>query len=129
MTNQITVPFQVTTWEASEYDAQDDPVKLSRTLVRKQLDAPMAGTSEGQLLMCAGPDGAAYTIVDRFVVDIDGKKGSFVALHGGFTDEMKASGRIVPGSGTGELKGISGILEFKSDESGKCIILDYSLPE
>jgi hypothetical protein len=127
MKKQIIVPFQVTTWETTEYDAQDEPLKLSQVLVRKTLEPPMTGTSEGQLLMCAGPDGAGYTIVDRFAVEIDGKKGTFVALHGGITDEMKAAGRIVPGSGTGELAGISGELEFKSDESGKRIILDYTL--
>lgn len=129
MANRIIVTFRVTTWESTEYDTQDDPLKLSRTLVRKALDEPMTGTSEGQLLMCAGPDGAAYAIMDRFDVELDGRKGSFVALHGGFTDEMKAVGRIVPGSGTGELTGISGDIEFKSDEEGKRIILDYSFPD
>lgn len=128
MKRQITVAFQVSAWDADEYDTQDEPVKLSRFFVRKNLEAPMAGTSEGQLLMCAGPDGAGYTIVDRFEVEIEGRKGSFVAIHGGHMDEMKASGRIVAGSGTGGLNGIAGELEFKSDEEGKRIILDYSLP-
>lgn len=39
---------------------------------------------------------------------------------------MKAAGGIVPGSGKDELEGIGGTLEFKSDEDGKAIILEYS---
>lgn len=57
------------------------------------------------------------------------KMKKLVAIHGGMTDEMKAVGKIVPGSGTDELKGIGGTLEFKSDENGKTIILDYLLED
>jgi hypothetical protein len=70
-----------------------------------------------------------YTIMDRFFVEIEGRTGSFVAIHGATTDETRALGKIVPGSGTDALNGISGTLEFKSDESGKRIILDYLLSD
>ena len=76
--------------------------------------------------MCASSDGAAgYTVLDRFFVEIEGRKGSFVVIHGATTDKMKAVGRIVPGSGTDDLQGILGTLEFKYDE-GKRIILDFT---
>ena len=131
MNRQITVPFEVTGWDAKDFDDTTESPKLSRVKVKKRFDAgEMKGESSGELLMCASPDGAAgYTILDCFFVEIDGKKGSFVAIHGGMTDEMKATGRIVPGSGTGELKGIGGTLRFESDTSGKTIILDYSFAE
>ncbi len=45
------------------------------------------------------------------------------------TDEMKTSGRIVPGSGLDKLKGIAETLEVESDENGKTVIFDYSLVE
>ncbi len=131
MNKQITIPFQVTTWDAKPYDETTATPTLSRILVKKTFDGDaVKGESTGELLMCASTDGAAgYTIMDRFFVEIEGRKGSFVAVHGGMTDEMKASGKIVPGSGTEDLKGISGTLEFKSDETGKRIILDYSLED
>lgn len=131
MSKQITIPFQVTTWDAKPYDETTENPTLSRILVKKALDgAECKGESTGELLMCASSDGAAgYTIMDRFHVEIEGRKGSFVAVHGGMTDEMRAHGKIVPGSGTDDLKGISGTLEFKSDENGKRIILDYSLED
>jgi Protein of unknown function (DUF3224) len=128
MNKQITIPFQVTAWDAANYDETTENPTLSRVTVKKSFDGEVKGESVGELLMCASSGGAAgYTIMDRFFIEIEGRKGSFVAIHGGMTDEMKAAGRIVPGSGTDELAGISGTLEFKSDEDGKRIILDYSL--
>ena len=128
MSKQITIPFQVTAWETQNTDETTENPTLSRITVRKIFDGEVSGASVGELLMCASADGAAgYTIMDRFTVEIEGRKGAFVAVHGGMTDEMKATGKIVPGSGTDELKGISGTLEFKSDADGKRIILDYSL--
>lgn len=130
MSKQITIPFQVTAWNAKPFDESGDDLQLSRVTVKKSFDGEIKGESVGELLMCAAADGAAgYTILDQFFVEIEGRSGSFVAIHGGFTDEMRAAGRIVPGSGTGELKGIGGTLEFKSDEGGKTLILDYSFAD
>ena len=130
MSKQIIIPFQVTTWDEQKKEESAGNPTLSRILVKKSFDGEVSGESVGELLMCASADGAAgYTIMDRFTVEIEGKKGSFVAIHGGMTDEMKASGKIVPGSGTDDLKEISGTLEFKSDESGKTIIFDYSFAD
>ena len=130
MSKQITIPFQVTAWDVVNMDEATVTPALSRILVKKTFDGEVKGESTGELLMCASTDGAAgYTIMDRFHVEIEKRKGSFVAIHGGMTDEMKATGKIVPGSGTDDLKGILGTLEFKSDESGKRIILDYSFED
>lgn len=130
MSKQVIIPFQVTTWEAENTDETTENPTLSRVTVKKSFDGEVKGESVGELLMCASQDGAAgYTIMDRFFVEIEGRKGSFVAIHGGMTDEMKASGKIVPNSGTDDLKGISGTLEFKSDDNGKSIILDYMLED
>lgn len=128
MNKQITIPFQVTAWEAAAYDETTKNPTLSRITVKKSFDGDeVKGESTGELLMCASETGAAgYTILDRFHVTLEGRTGSFVAIHGGMTDEMKATGKIVPGSGTEDLAGIAGTLEFKSDEQGKRIILDYS---
>ncbi len=126
----ITIPFIVTGWEAETYDDSTPSPTLSSVTVKKTFDGEMKGESVGKLLMCSSlDDSAGYTIMDRFSVELDGKKGSFVAIHGGMTDSMKATGKIVPGSGTDELEDISGTIEFKSDDDGKTIILNYELPE
>lgn len=130
MSKQITIPFHVTGWDATNYDETTENPTLSRIVVKKSFDGEVKGESVGELLMCASSDGSAgYTIMDRFFVEIEGRKGSFVAIHGATTDIMKAGGKIVPGSGTEELKGIKGTLDFKSDDSGKRIILDYSFED
>ena len=124
----ITIPFEVTAWEEETYDDSTGDPKLSEVKVRKKFDGEMKGTSVGKLLMCSSlDDSAGYTIMDRFFVEIEGRTGSFVAIHGGMTDDLKAKGKIVPGSGTDELEDISGTIEFKSNEDGKTIILDYEL--
>lgn len=127
----ISVPFEVTLWEAENYDETTFDPTLSEVTVKKFFDCDeMRGESVGKLLMCTSrDDSAGYTIMDRFLVEIEGRKGSFVAIHGGMTDDLKAEGKIVPGSGTDQLKGIRGTLEFKSDENGKIIILEYTLAE
>ena len=96
MSKQITIPFQVTAWEAQNTDESAGNPTLSRILVKKNFDGEVSGESVGELLMCASQDGTAgYTVLDRFFIEIEGKKGSFVAIHGGMTDEMKASGQTV----------------------------------
>lgn len=127
MSKQITIPFQVTAWDVQNTDETTGNPTFSRITVKKSFDGEVKGESVGELLMCAADGAAGYTVMDRFTLEIENRKGAFVAVHGGMTDEMKATGKIVPGSGTGELKGISGTLEFKSDADGKRIILDYSL--
>lgn len=124
----ITMPFVVSGWDAENYDESTPSPTLSEVMVKKTFDGEMKGESVGKLLMCSSlDDSAGYTIMDRFNVEIDGKKGSFVAIHGGMTDTMLAQGRIVPGSGTDDFEGISGTIEFKSDETSKTIIIDYEL--
>ncbi len=121
--------FTVTSWKAETYDDSTPSPTLSEVTVKKTFDREMKGNSVGKLLMCSSlDDSAGYTIMDRFFVEIEGQTGSFIAIHGGMTDEMLAKGKIVPGSGTDELEGIRGTIEFKSDENGKTIILDYELP-
>jgi hypothetical protein len=125
----ITIPFVVTLWEAETYDDSTPSPTLSEVTVKKTFDGEMKGESIGKLLMCSSlDDSAGYTIMDRFFVEIEGRTGSFVAIHGGMTDEMLATGKIVPGSGTDELEDISGTIEFKSDDDSKMIILEYDLP-
>jgi hypothetical protein len=127
MSKQITIPFQIIAWDAANYDETTETPTLSRVTVKKSFDGAVKGESVGEFLMCASSDGAAgYTVLDRFFVEIEGCKGSFVAIHGATTDEMKAVGRIVSGSGTDDLQGILGTLEFKSDDEGKRIILDFT---
>ena len=133
MKKQITIPFQVTGWEAKAYDELPDAPTLSRVAVVKTFDGDLKGASTAELLMCAAADGSAgYTVMERVVGELDGRGGSFVMIHGGTHTPLETSralGFIMPNSGTGELAGIVGTVEFKSDEGGKSIFLDYSIED
>jgi hypothetical protein len=130
MNKQITIPFQLTGWDAAPYDETTASPTLTRVVVKKSFDGELKGEAVGELLMCSSADGSAgYTIMDRVTGELCGRAGSFVMIHGATTDEMRAGGKIVPGSGTEELAGISGTVEFQSDEAGKRIILDFTIED
>lgn len=130
MSKQITIPFEVTGWEVENYDEMPNAPTLAQVTVKKTFSGGLKGESTARLLMCSGEDGSAgYTVMERVGGELDGRKGSFVMIHGAThtpSETSRALGFIMPNSGTGELKGISGKVEFKSDTGGKTIILDYS---
>lgn len=131
MNKQVTIPFQVTGWDAAPYDELPDSPTLSRVTVKKTFDGELKGESAGQLLMCSSADDSAgYTVMERVIGELCGRQGSFVMFHGAThtpAETSRAGGIIMPNSGTGELRGISGTVEFVSDENGKNIILDFTL--
>jgi len=133
MNKQITIPFQVTEWDAQNYDEMPDAPTLSRVTVKKTFDGELKGESTAQLLMCSSEDGSAgYTVMERVVGELEGRKGSFVMIHGGThtpAETSRALGFIMPNSGTAQLKGITGTVEFISDENGKNIILDFAFAD
>ncbi len=133
MNKQVTIPFQVTGWDETPYDETPDSPTLSRVDVKKIFDGELKGESAAQLLMCASEDGSAgYTVMERVEGCLCGRAGSFVMIHGGThtpQETSRALGFIMPNSGTGELEGISGTVEFKTDEKGKNIILDFVLED
>jgi hypothetical protein len=52
-------------------------------------------------------------------------RGTFVLRHGGVGDH--AFGHTVPGSGTGELAGLSGEAVYAHDDAGARLTLSYAL--
>jgi hypothetical protein len=68
----------------------------------------------------------AYVAFERLAVAVQGRKGTFVLHH--TASEAGMSLRVLPGSGTGELTGISGTAEIIQDEAGTHTFkLDYDL--
>lgn len=133
MNKQITIPFQVTLWDVKPYDETPDNPTLSRGTVKKSFNGDLKGESTGEILMYSVGDGSAgYTIMDKVSGELCGRAGTFLLMHGATHapgDTSRAGGIIAPNSGTGELEGISGTVEFKSDENGKTIILDFAFAD
>lgn len=61
------------------------------------------------------------------VATLDGRAGAFVIQHGGTQggDADRAFGHVVPGSVTGELRGLRGEAAFEHDAHGARLHLDY----
>lgn len=131
MNKQITIPFQVTLWDLKPFDESPDNPTLSRGTVKKTFEGDLKGESTGQILMYSAADGSAgYTIMDKVSGEFNGRAGTFVMIHGGThtpQETSRAQGIIAPNSGTGGFRGISGTVEFKSNEEGKSLSLDFTL--
>lgn len=127
--------FEVTGWDEEPYAETEGSPKLSQATVRKSFVGAISGSSEAQVLMCRSDAdnleaGGGYIASDVFSGSVDGKEGSFVFQHGGlmFPDgKTETFGTIVPGSGRGELAGISGTTTISVEDGVHTLTLDYNL--
>jgi hypothetical protein len=73
---------------------------------------------------------AGYVAIELITGTLNGKPGSFALQHSSTMDQSGANMHIVvvPGSGTGELKGISGTFTIKIENGQHFYDLDYTLP-
>jgi hypothetical protein len=109
--------LKIESWDEKPYQELDGGGKLTRADI--QLSGPEDGlasaTSQG--LMFYRADGtSAYITVMHVTGTLDGRRGSFVLQGDGSYDGTTARGRsrVVAGSGTGELAGLSGTAESVS---------------
>ncbi len=90
---------------------------LSRFSTDKQIHGDLEATSKGEMFAGGDPkQGAAGYVAMEFVTGtLQGKKGGFALQHAATMDQSgyKLSVTIVPGSGSGELKGITGTFDIK----------------
>jgi hypothetical protein len=127
--------FDVTGWEQAPYEEGTAGPVLSRVIVRKKFRGDLTGESTAKLLMCqADPSdlgaGAGYVASERVVGRLGGREGTFVLQHWGVSggDSPRTAGHVVPGSGTGDLAGLTGDVEFSVDAEGAhSLTLNYSL--
>jgi hypothetical protein len=74
---------------------------------------------------------AGYVAIEVVTGTLAGKHGGFALQHSGTMDQggRKLSVIVVPGSGTGELKGISGTFDIQIANGQHSYDLEYKLPE
>lgn len=94
----------------SIYEEPSEGPKLTRITIRKRYRGALEGTGVATVLTAQGEDGQAYVACERVEGVLDGREGTFVIQHGGVGDaaSQRTFGQIVPGSGTGELRGLAG---------------------
>jgi hypothetical protein len=130
---RITVPFAIDAWDEQPAE-QGDTNSLATATVRKTFAADeLRGSSTAHLVMARtadAPDGAAYSAIELVTGTLAGRSGTFVLVHGATPEDKAAShGKVVTGSGTGELAGLTGTVAFEHDDAGPRLTLDCELPE
>jgi uncharacterized protein DUF3224 len=121
MSTRTTSAFEVTAWEETAYDEPSEGPKLLRILVGKTFRGEVVGESTAELLASQAEDGSAgYVASERFVGRVGELSGSFVVQHGATSGGAtpRTFGHVVPGSGTGELRGLRGEARFEVDLDG-----------
>jgi len=105
---------------------------LSRFSLDKEIHGDLEATSKGEML--GGGDykqgEAGYVAIEMITGTLNGEHGSFALQHSSTMDKSgsKMNIIVVPGSGTGELKGISGTFTIKIEDGQHFYDLDYMLP-
>jgi hypothetical protein len=122
-------PFTNDRYDEEAY-AEADGIELSRVHISRTFTGDLEGGSTAELMMAKSEGGGGYVGLDRITGRLGGKSGSFVFQHTGIMgpEGVTNTGTIVPGSGTGELEGITGDGTMLADEEGNHILtLVYEL--
>jgi hypothetical protein len=113
-------------------ETQAAVVPNGRMRMRKVFHGELAGTSSGEMLTSsdARSGSGAYVAVERFDGRLAGRTGSFYLVHRAIMNAGRAdlSITVVPGSGTGELEGLSGTLNLDLKSKQHDFTFDYRLP-
>jgi hypothetical protein len=108
---ELTTRLEIKNWDEKPYEELPGGEKFARASVATVGTEEFAGESVSEMLLYYRPDGtSAFVGLQRFTGRLAGREGTFVAANEGSYDGTTArvAGRVVPGSGTGELTGISG---------------------
>lgn len=104
--------FTVDSWDPTTYD-EAAGAKLARVVVTKTFYGDLEGGTSVTHILTAEADrleSMAYVGFERFTGKVDGKAGTFVLMHSATSLDGDNTLRwtILPGSGSGELAGITG---------------------
>jgi len=121
-------PFDVTI--TPQETADDAPV--ARMLLYKEFHGDLEAIAHGEMMAAGEPltGAGVYVAIDRVAGTLHDRSGSFLMAHRGIrnSDGQELSIVIVPGSGTGQLTGITGTIGIDIVEKKHFYTIDYELP-
>ena len=120
--------FQVKITPLTPYN-QDDKT-LGRFSLDKQFHGDLEATGKGEMLSAGNPAASGgYVAIEKITGKLNGRSGSFVLQHSATMENGKPhmSIFVVPGSGTGELSGISGTMDIVIEPGKHSYVLTYTL--
>lgn len=92
----------------------------------KDITGDLIGSSEGLFINAGQAEGMrSYIVIEKLTGQTgDGKPAGVILEHGGIeNDESAWFGRIVPGTGSGAWKDLTGTIRFESDDEGEMMVL------
>jgi hypothetical protein len=129
-----TATFDIKEWKEQTWDGQPyadvDAPKLTRAENVYTYQGDFEGESKLQYLMQYNADGTVYSVaLEQLTGRLAGRRGTFVVQHEGLYDGVSNTGTftIIPGSGTGELSGITGSGSVYATHEVREITFDYEL--
>ena len=133
MPAHATAEFEVESWDENPALDGNGGSKVTRASVTMAFEGDLEGEGEVEWLM-SYDDGttARFVGLERVVGKIGDRSGSFVLQHTGTFDGKiaKADLSVVPGSGTGDLAGMTGRGSFEAGmgaDGKRSIKLDYDI--
>jgi hypothetical protein len=132
MTTRATASFKIEAWDETVIAEAAGSPRLARVTVKKTFQGDITGESTAELLMSqASEESAGYVAIERVTATLAGRRGTFDVQHcaakGG--PNPRAIWFVVPGSGTGELRGLTGEVTYRHDETGAVFTLDYDFTD
>lgn len=107
--------------------------RLSRFSIDKIIHGDLEATTKGEMFSGGDPKQgeAGYVAIEVVTGTLAGKHGSFALQHSATMDRSgyKMTVIVVPGSGTGELKGITGTFTIHIVNGQHSYDFEYTLPE
>jgi Protein of unknown function (DUF3224) len=123
-------PFTNDRYDEEAY-AEAEGVELSRVHISRTFSGDLEGESTAELMIAKSEGGGGYVGHDLVTGMLQGRTGGFVFQHTGVMGPagITNTGAIVPGTGSGDLEGITGDGTMLADEEGNhTLTLEYELP-
>lgn len=131
MQQETTGSFEVKILPPAAGDAPADG--FARLSLDKTFQGGLEGTSRVAMLASGGGGDASggYVALERFTGKLMGRQGGFIMQHSGTMSpgSMEINVVVTPGSGTGELAGISGSLAIRREGKQHFYTLRFALPK
>lgn len=131
MTQHASGPFEVKVLPLDPaFRFTENPI--SRFSLDKQFHGELEATSQGEMLSAGSPKtSGGYVAIERVSGTLSGRTGTFVLQH----DATMTNGVpqmniiVVPGTGTGQLAGLSGTMTIVIKEGKHSYDFAYTLPD
>jgi hypothetical protein len=122
--------FEVTAHPEPPYDTVEG-VTLARVSFDKRFSGALEGTSRVEMIGARTPveGSAGYVAIERVTGTLAGRSGTFVLQHTGVMNRGARSLviTVVPDSGTGELRGLSGRMDIQITDGRHDYDFDHEL--